>query len=97
MNKAISIGVLGAILLAAAPAMASDSARCGNAPRAQWLPEATIISKVTDLGYSITRVKVDDGCYEIKGTDKNGAKVELYVDPATGEVVKPAPRAGEKS
>ncbi|MGL1590486.1 PepSY domain-containing protein [Vibrio parahaemolyticus] len=33
----------------------------------------------------------------MKGTDKNGAKVELYVDPATGEVVKPAPRAGEKS
>jgi hypothetical protein len=97
MNRALSIGVLGALLLAATPAMASDDARCGNTPRSQWLPEATIISKVTDLGYAITKVKTDDGCYEIKATDKNGAKVELYVDPATGEVVKPTPGTEKKS
>ena len=97
MHRALTIACATAALLAAAPAMASDDAHCGNAPRAQWLPEATIISKVTDLGYTITKVKVDDGCYEIKATDKNGAKIELYVNPASGEVVKPLPRASEKS
>jgi hypothetical protein len=66
-------------------------------PRAQWLPEATIKSKIAELGYDISKLKIDDGCYEIKATDKNGANVELYVNPATGEVVKPLPRAREKS
>lgn len=39
------------------------------------------------LGYVITKVHVDDGCYELKGSDRNGAEVELTLDPNTGTVL----------
>lgn len=76
---------------AAAPALASEDedARCGKIARDKWLPEAAIKTKVTDLGYQVRKIETEDGCYEVKGVDKNGAKVELYLNPETGEVVKP--------
>ena len=32
-------------------------------------------------------MKAENGCYEIKAIDKNGARVERVVNPITGEVV----------
>jgi hypothetical protein len=39
------------------------------------------------LGYVITKVHVDDGCYELKGSDRNGASIELTVDPYSRTVL----------
>jgi hypothetical protein len=87
----------GAVLTAASPLLASESGRCGNTPREQWLPETAIKAKVAELGYEVRKIESAKGCYEVKGTDKNGAKIELYVHPATGAVVKPATERKDKS
>ena len=97
MRRTLTILCFGAVLTAATPLLASESGRCGDTPREQWLPEATIKAKVTELGYEVRKIETDDGCYEVKATDKNGAKVELYVHPATGEIVKPSAASKDKS
>jgi hypothetical protein len=73
----------------ATPALADDDGgRCGNAPRAQWMSEDAAKGKATELGYQVRQVKEEEGCYEVYAIDKNGAKVELHMDPVSGTVVK---------
>lgn len=76
-------------LTVALPALAEDDdASCGNASRDQWMSEDAIKAKAAELGYEVRKVKEEDGCYEVYGIDKNGAKAEIYLNPVTGEVVK---------
>ncbi len=76
-----------ALITAAAPAFAEDSPSCGNAPESEWMSVDAISAKFTADGYTVRQVKVEDGCYEIYAKDKNGMKVETYVNPVTGAVV----------
>ena len=73
-------------LLAAMPAFADDD--CPEAPRDQWLQPEQIKAKAEEMGYTVRSVDEDDGCLEVKGFDKAGAKVEIYFDPVSGAVVK---------
>jgi len=80
-----------------AAAQAAD--KCAYVPRDQWIPIDQAIRKAETLGYEVREVEQDDGCWEVEGFDKNGAKIKLYLDPANGEVVKPSdwlPRRGRK-
>ena len=36
-----------------------------------------------DLGISSERLRIDDGCYEVRGRDADGNRVELKIEPAT--------------
>ncbi len=67
------------------PAFASDDPSCGNAPREQWMSKDAITEKATGMGYKVHRVKIENGCYEIKAFDKNGNRAEIYANPVTGE------------
>jgi hypothetical protein len=80
--------LLALVFATVTPALADDDANCGDTPRDQWMSEASIKAKAAELGYDVRRVKEEDGCYEVRGFDKNGAKVEIYMNPATGAVVK---------
>ena len=73
------------VSLFAAAAHASD--KC-DAPKETWINEADFKARLAAEGYEIKKFKVDDGCYEIYGTNKEGQKVEVYFNPATAEVVK---------
>ena len=71
-----------------APAVASDDeARCPDLPRAEWLGIGAIESALAAKGYTVREIEVEGNCYEVEGTDTNGAKFEAYVDPKTGEIV----------
>lgn len=39
-------------------------------------------------GWVVRRIKIDDGCYEIKGTDREGRRIEVTVDPGTLQVIE---------
>lgn len=71
----------------AGPAMADDS-ECSQTTRATWISQEQIQAEAVALGYKIRRVSVDDGCYLLKGFDANGARIELKVDPGTGQIVR---------
>ncbi len=56
-------------------------------PMAQWQPRDKIRQMARERGWTIRRLKTDDGCYEIKGRDARGVRFEALVDPRTLEVV----------
>lgn len=63
--------------------------KCTEAPKSDWLPEATMKQKISDAGYAVDKFKVTAGnCYEIYGKDKAGQKVEIYFNPVDGSVAK---------
>lgn len=56
-----------------------------NVPPEKWMKEADFKAQLEKQGYQIKTFKVSKGkCYEIYGHDKDGKKVEIYFDPATG-------------
>jgi hypothetical protein len=38
-------------------------------------------------GYEIAESKIKDGCVEVYARDKQGTRVEYFIDPATGNPV----------
>ncbi|MBL8630020.1 MAG: PepSY domain-containing protein [Rhodospirillaceae bacterium] len=76
------------------PATAKDDAKeaakdkeCPGGPRDKWIGLDVAAVKAASLGYSVQRIEIDDGCYEIKGHDKNGADVKFNIDPVTSQIV----------
>jgi hypothetical protein len=65
----------------------SDRGRCAARPAAEWLSVDQVTQKLKDQGYTVRKVERSHGCYEVKATDAKGVRVEMYLDPATAEVV----------
>ncbi|WP_037546045.1 PepSY domain-containing protein, partial [Stappia stellulata] len=59
-----------------------------SVPMEQWQPRTAVESMAETKGWSVRRIKIDDGCYEIKGRDTQGRKIEVKLDPATLDVVE---------
>ena len=75
-------------LVAAFPvgiAMAEDDC---FVPMADWKPRKAIAALAAEQGWTVRRIKIDDGCYEIDGTDAQGQRIEATVDPATLEILE---------
>ncbi len=52
----------------------------------QWLSLEALQTKVEALGYKVQKAKLKNACAEIYALDKNGGRVELFVDPTSGEI-----------
>lgn len=83
--KAIFLFTALGVALAAGPALASE--KC-SVPKADWQPRQALQQKLESEGWKIKKIKVDDGCYEVYGTDAAGKRLEVYFDPKTFAVVK---------
>ena len=88
MPKIIIPAALALSFITIAPAFAGDDGDCAKAPRDQWLSKEAITARVSELGYKVRRVKVEDGCYEVYAFDKNGARAEIYIDPVSGRIMR---------
>lgn len=62
------------------PALADGN--CAD-PIAEWKPREMLRQQVESRGWTVQRIKVDDGCYEVRGTDRLGNKVKAKYGPAT--------------
>jgi hypothetical protein len=69
-----------AATLAAGMSFADDDCRD---PVADWQPREVLRQKLEAKGWEVRRIKVDDGCYEVKGFDQHGNKVEADYTPAS--------------
>lgn len=83
-----------AILTAAAVTLGTAAAQggslgkpCTSAPETQWLPMQQLQAKVEAQGYKLQKAKLKNACGELYTLDKNGNRVELFVDPTTGQIV----------
>jgi hypothetical protein len=92
MRNKLSVGVGALALLLAglglsAPVRASED-EC-RVPMAEWRPREQLEAKIRAEGWQrLDRIEVDDGCYEAKGYDREGWRVEAKYDPKTFELVK---------
>lgn len=71
--------------LAALPTWADDDC---DAPLNRWQTRDAVRQWATTQGWQIQRLKIDDGCYEIRGTDAQGRAFKAKIDPETLKVVK---------
>jgi len=79
---------LAAVMLAlttSGAALANDDC---HRPMAEWQSRDTVTARVTELGIATDRLRIDDGCYEIRGKDGDGNRVSLKIDPASLAILK---------
>ena len=87
MRKLALISLTAAIFGSATAADAGSLGRpCTTAPQTQWLSLEALQSKIEALGYKVQKAKLKNACGEIYALDKTGARVELFVDPTSGEI-----------
>lgn len=92
-----TIAMIAASLCLATAAHADDIV-CKSGTAGQGMPIEKAIEKAETLGYAVKKAKRSKGCWEVEGFDRNGAEIEIRIDPMSGEVVKPANwRAGRSS
>ncbi len=89
MRKSIPLVLAGAAVIAGVGAAQAGSLGrpCTTAPQAQWLPLEALQAKVEALGYKVQKAKIKSACGEMYALDNSGARVELFVDPTSGEIV----------
>jgi hypothetical protein len=77
-----------ALLAAVATAHAGSLGRpCTAAPATRWLPLEELQAKIEAQGYKVQKAKLKNACGELYTIDKSGGRVELFVDPTSGQIV----------
>ncbi|MGV2871360.1 PepSY domain-containing protein [Colwellia sp. E150_009] len=54
-----------------------------NDPVSAWQPREQLRLMVENKGWQVKRIKVDDGCYEVKGFDRKGNRLKATFSPAS--------------
>jgi hypothetical protein len=87
----LSVFALAALAAAAAVVPAAQAGSlgrpCTSAPQSQWMSMEALQAKIEALGYKVQKAKLKNACGEIYALDKNGGRVELFVDPTNGQIV----------
>lgn len=78
-------GAVLASLLVSGAAMADND--CVD-PVADWQPREVLRQQLEQHGWTVQRIKVDDGCYEVRGVDKNGNSFKAKYAPASLHIRK---------
>ncbi|MEQ1714487.1 MAG: PepSY domain-containing protein [Hyphomicrobium sp.] len=69
---------------------------CTAEPKDKWMSLETIEKIVKDHGYEVAKSKMKGSCAEIYARDKDGTRIEYFIDPATGNPVGTDWKAPEK-
>ena len=64
--------------ISAAPALAEIEC---TGSMDDWKPVASLRAEAVKLGWTVEKIRADDGCYHVKATDKDGKPVEGVFDP----------------
>ena len=80
--------LLTTLFLAAIGAGSASAAELCNVPEAEWQPKEALQKQLESEGVTIKKIKIDEGCYEVYGTDKDGKRIENYYDPKSFALVK---------
>jgi len=59
-----------------------------NVPAEEWMPVTAVAQKLEGQGYTVREIEREDGVYEVEVTDANGMRLEAYVDPRTGDILR---------
>ena len=59
-----------------------------NVPVANWLSRAVLRKQLEQQGLQVQRIKIDDGCYEVRGIDAQGNRFKAKYAPDTLKTLK---------
>jgi hypothetical protein len=54
-----------------------------HVPVASWQPREVLRQQLEQQGWQVQRIKVDDGCYEVRGVDAQGQRFKAKYAPDT--------------
>jgi hypothetical protein len=74
-------------LAASGTAFAQHAEKCDPIPKEEWKSQAELERKLKNEGWTISRVKIENGCYEVYGKNATGKKMETFFHPKTFEIV----------
>ena len=57
-------------------------------PMANWQPREAVERLAKQNSWTVRRIKIDDGCYQIDGSGVDGRNIEVTIHPATLEVIE---------
>lgn len=77
-----TLAILGFLAVLPAGAALADDDDCYS-PMDQWQSRDAAVAQAAALGIDLQRLRIDDGCYEMRGRDSDGNRIELKLDPAT--------------
>lgn len=90
MRKILTLAAIAAIGGAIEPAMADNiKPSCGGDPQVVSISKDEMKAKISDLGYEVRQLKVDDGCFEaLLFEPRSGGAVKATFSAATGELIR---------
>lgn len=88
----LAVAVLAGLILSG-PVLADDD-DC-TVPVADWQPREVLRQQLEQRGWTVQRIKVDDGCYEVRGVDNNGNAFKAKYEPASLRVIKMKTKNGK--
>lgn len=71
--------------LTSAAALADDDC---DTPVERWQSRDAVHQMAAQRGWDVQRLKIDDGCYEIRGRDIDGRSFKAKIDPETLLILK---------
>ena len=86
--RTLFLAALLPVLAVGSAAYAKDDEGCTRVPKEQWLSTEQLKTKLTEQGFTVSKVEIEDGCAEADSKGKDGKETELHLDPATGNVVE---------
>lgn len=92
--KFSSIVSVAAIALLSTNAAFAAGATCSKASADKFKPQADLIAALKVKGVTVSKVKVESGCYEAYGKDAAGKKVNMAFNAETLDQVD-NPEAGQ--
>ena len=87
MNKLIILAAASTVLAFTTPAFAGANDPHCDSENGTWMTKEDAKAKAKTMGYDSRKVKTENGCYELYTTDKDGAKMEVFMHPVSGKIV----------
>lgn len=85
LTVVMAVALAVAFAITTRPTLTSDDC---DAPVDRWQSREAVRQMATQQGWQIERVKIDDGCYEVRGNDAQGRGFKAKIDPVTLKVLK---------
>lgn len=86
-RSTLIVGLFAATAALSTAAGATGMATCDSGPKEGWQATSKLETMLKEKGWTVRRIKVDGGCYEVYALDDKGTRVEAYFHPVTLEPV----------
>jgi hypothetical protein len=87
MKKLIVLMLMSLAFMFSSAVMATGLATCDSGPEENWQAKEVLQAQLEATGWTIRRIKVDGGCYEVYAVNEKEERVEAYFHPVTLEPV----------